>query len=365
MKNPMDVHHPVHHGKHRRRRRHRRILVVGLSFLVLTGGIVAALAWNGGPASSNAEQGVGPAASAATEHVEHTRPQQTASSSAPPPQSAATPGTGSVVAVGKAPHDMAVSPDGSFAYIADPGVGGVIRFDTAGSRETATIPVPEAPPQMVTFSPDGSRAFVTAFDEDFTVNYLAILDTRSDTAIAVVPVGRGPYAAATTLDGRLLLLPYYDEDHLDVLDTNSGALVVRIPLPPCPHWVAFSHDGRFAYITNHFSDVVTVLDLQTYSAVTSIPVGDGPHSLEVSPDGTRVAVVNYISGDVSIIDPTTNAVVGTVPSVGAGPQDVTYARTTGTSTRPMWTTARWRSSMRAAAPKPRGSPPAAARRASR
>jgi YVTN family beta-propeller protein len=125
----------------------------------------------------------------------------------------------------------------------------------------------------------------------------------------------------------------------------------------------FGIAGQFS--TNHFSDVVTVLDLQTYSVVTSIPVGDGPHSLEVSPDGTRVAVVNYISGDVSIIDPTTNAVVGTVPSVGAGPQDVTYARTTGTSTRPMWTTARWRSSMRAAAPKPRGSPPAAARRASR
>jgi len=110
----------------------------------------------------------------------------------------------------------------------------------------------------------------------------------------------------------------------------------------------FGIAGQFS--TNHFSDVVTVLDLQTYSVVTSIPVGDGPHSLEVSPDGTRVAVVNYISGDVSIIDPTTNAVVGTVPSVGAGPQDVTYARTTGTSTRPMWTTARWRSSMRAAAP---------------
>jgi serine/threonine-protein kinase len=300
------------------------MLVVGLSVLIVVGGIVAVLAWPRGPASSDGGRAAGPSSTAATDHDAHGG--DDARASAPPrPQSVATPGAGSVVAVGEAPHDMAVSPDGSFAYIADPGVGAVIRFDTAGNRQTATIPIPEAPPQMVTFAPDGSRAFVSAFDEEYTVNYVAIVDTRSDTAIAVVPVGRGPYAAATTLDGRLLLLPYYDEDHLDVLDASSGALVVRIPLAPSPHWVAFSHDRRFAYITNHFSDVVTVLDLQTYEPVTTIPVGDGPHSLEVSPDGTRLAVVNYISGDVTIIDPASNAVIATVPAVGAGPQDVTYA----------------------------------------
>jgi YVTN family beta-propeller protein len=354
----MDVHHPVHHGKHRRRRRELRVLVLALSLFVLVGGIVAALAWNDGPASSTAERSAGQASSA-TGHGEHTG--HTTSSSSPP-QSAATPGTGSLVAVGKTPHDMAVSPDGTFAYIADPGVGAVIRFDTARNRETATIPIPEAPPQMVAFAPDGKRAFISAFDEDYNVNYLAILDTRSDTTIAVVPVGRGPYAAATTLDGRRLLLPYYDEDHLDVLDANSGALVTRIPLPPSPHWVAMSHDGRLAYVTNHFSDVVTVLDLKTYSAVTSIPVGDGPHSLEVSPDGTRVAVVNYISGDASIIDTSRDAVVGTVPGVGAGPQDVTYAPDglhfyTANVDDGTWT--------RDPAPSRHVSPPATARRASR
>src|SRR5687767_13759611 len=158
----MDVHHPVHHGKHRRRRRHRQILVVGLSLLILVGGVVAVLAWNGGPASSEGQQGSG-SASTDTEHGAHTGADRTASSSAPPPQSVATPEAGSVISVGKAPHDIAVSPDGSFAYIADPGVGAVIRLDTASSQETATIPIPEAPPQMVTFAPDGSRAYITAF----------------------------------------------------------------------------------------------------------------------------------------------------------------------------------------------------------
>src|SRR4051794_20852760 len=129
----MDVHHPTQHGKHRRQEHHRRILVVGLSLLLLAGGIVAALTWDSGPASSNAVQGAGSTSSAAAGHAGHTHPHPPGSASAaPPPQSAATPGTGSVVAVGKTPHEVAVSPDGSFAYIADPGAGAVIRFDTAG-----------------------------------------------------------------------------------------------------------------------------------------------------------------------------------------------------------------------------------------
>src|SRR3712207_7686342 len=55
----------------------------------------------------------------------------------------------------------------------------------------------------------------------FRSNFLATLDTGSDTKISAVEVGRGPYAAATTLDGRLLYMPYFDEDHLDVFDRSE------------------------------------------------------------------------------------------------------------------------------------------------
>src|SRR3954471_18946311 len=123
----MDVHHTIHHGKHRRRRR-SRILLVGLCLLVLAVGIVTALSWNGGPASSDSGQAARPASPADTGHGDHRLQEQPPPSPEPLPQSAATVGAGAVVAVGKAPHDVAVSPDGSFAYIADPGAGAVFRF---------------------------------------------------------------------------------------------------------------------------------------------------------------------------------------------------------------------------------------------
>jgi len=322
----MDLHHPAVHGKHRRKLTRRRITLIGLALALLAGVVVATVLWPRGPASSDGPEEAVPTGGGdgGTSHDGHAQtPEETAP--ATPAASVANPEVGEAVATGMAPHHMAVAPDGRFAYIADPVAGAVIRIDTTSGSATRTIPIPEAPPEMVTFAPDGRRAYVSAYDEEYTVNYVITLNTDTDTAIRATAVARGPYAAATTLDGRLLYIPYFDDDHVDVLDTSSGAMVAKIPAKPCPHWVAFTHDGRFAYTTNHFSDVVTVLELEGNTVVTTIPVGDGPHSLEISPDGTRLALVNYISGDVSVIDTETNAVVSTVPAVGAGPQDITYA----------------------------------------
>jgi YVTN family beta-propeller protein len=343
----MDQNHAVAHGKHREKGRRRRVLVPVLLLAVLAGAVVVAMLWRDA-ADTNADggSGTGSRASAAAdqgsapEHADGTpggapaHGGAAAHEKAPAPApSGATPTVGTAVAVGKAPHHVAVAPDGRSAYIADPVAGAVIRFDTIVGRPTATIPIPQGPPQMVTLSPNGSRVYVSVYESasngyggsSFEKNHVVSLDTRTDSVVWAVLVGRGPYAAMTTADGGRLYLPFYDEDHLDVLDTATGELVTRIASAPSPHWITMSGDDRVGYVTNHFSDVVSVIELSSNTVVSTIPVGQGPHSLALSPDGTRVAVVNYISDDVSIIDTATNRVVQTVAQVGAGPQDVTYA----------------------------------------
>jgi YVTN family beta-propeller protein len=319
----MDSETRVVHGRHRKRDG-RRAALMALALGLVAAGTLALVLWPGGPAWFDSDQAAS-SSSPATSHAGHDHGTRTAASPTSRASSVSTPDEGRAVPVGKAPHFMAIAPDGSFGYIADPVAGAVIRFDIATDRPTVTIPVPEAPPQMVTFSPDGRRAYVSAYNEDFSTDVVVTLDAVTDEKLDSVKVGHGPYAAATTPDGRRLYVPYYDENFFDVLDAESGARLARVPAAACPHWIVFSSDGRTAYTTNHFSDVVSVVRVSDNSIQTTIPVGDGPHSLELSPDGTRLAVVNYIGGDVTLIDTARNAVVGTVPGVGAGPQDVTYA----------------------------------------
>jgi serine/threonine-protein kinase len=234
------------------------------------------------------------------------------------------PVAGGLIDVGATPGYIQVAPNGRYAYIANRDAGVVTVLDTTLDKVTATIPIPTAPPRFITFSPDGTRAYVTVYNEERTVNAVVFLDTATNDVLDTVPTGRRPFAPATTPDGTLLYVPMHDEGRLDVVDTTSGDIVASVPTPPNPHWVVFSNDGRFFYTADHESGVVTAFDVATNALVATIPVGKAPHSLAVSPDGTRLSVVNYDSNELMVIDTATNTVVQTV-AVGLRPQDVTYA----------------------------------------
>ena len=159
-----------------------------------------------------------------------TAAQPTAAPSPPPPDIAASvpiPRAGAVVPVGATPGYIQVAPDGRFAYIANRDAGVVTVFDTALAAVTATIAIDAGPPQFITFSPDGTTAYVTVFTKDFTVNDVVFLDTATNEVSRTVPVGHRPFAPATTPDGRLLYVPSHNDGRVDIVDTTSGEGATR------------------------------------------------------------------------------------------------------------------------------------------
>jgi YVTN family beta-propeller protein len=307
------------------RRRQRWLVLAGVLVILAVAGGLTALLWNRNSEPSAGGSSAGTSAPAA-DSAKAGPTGKPAASSAPPAQSIAVPTVdGDPIPVGASPGYMAVAPNGRFAYIANRTAGVVTVFDTTLNTATATIPIAAAPPQFVTFSPDGSVAYITVTNADYTYNAVVFVDTRTNTVTATVPVGLRPFAPSTSPDGKLLYVPLHNEGRVEVLDTTTAKEVGSYPVPKNPHWIAISADGHTAYTANHESGVVTVLDLtQGGKVVTTIPVGTSPHSIQISPDGTRVSVVNFDSNNVSVIDTATNAVVATI-DVGAKPQDLTYA----------------------------------------
>ncbi|NYJ04386.1 serine/threonine-protein kinase [Petropleomorpha daqingensis] len=308
------------------RRRQRWLVLAGVLVILAVAGALTALLWNrdqgstasGGSATTSAQTGGSASAGASGKPA--------TPSSAAPSQSIAVPTVdGDPIPVGPSPGYMAVAPNGRFAYIANRTAGVVTVFDTTLNTTTATIPIQAAPPQFVTFSPDGSVAYITVTNADYTYNAVVFVDTKTNSVTATVPVGLRPFAPSTSPDGKLLFVPLHNEGRVEVLDTTTAKEVGSYVVPKNPHWIAISADGHTAYTANHESGVVTVLDLtQGGKVVTTIPVGTSPHSIQISPDGSRVSVVNFDSNNVSVIDTATNTVVATIP-VGAKPQDLTYA----------------------------------------
>ena len=232
---------------------------------------------------------------------------------------------GEPIQVGKGgePGFVTMSPNGRVAYIANRS-GFVTVLDTAVNKVLAQIPVPAGPPQFIAVTPDGSRAYVSIFNTDKTINLVAVLDTRTARLLTTIPVQQKPYALAVTPDQRFVYVPSHDAAEIDIIDIGTNKVVQQVPVAPNPHWVTFTPDGKTAYIADHESNVLSVLDTASNTVVQTIGVGTSPHSVAVSPDGKQVAVVCFDSNDLFFIDTATNQVQGSVP-VGTNPQDVTYA----------------------------------------
>ncbi len=223
------------------------------------------------------------------------------------------------IEVGPYPQDVAVSPSGSLVYATvtggDTGPGGsdeVAVIDPATGTVTGDIRVGTAPRQVV-FSPDGSTAYVT------TETGIYEISTATSQVIKVIPEAiatNGPQGLAVSPDGSTLYVTNPDAGTVVAINAATGQITGSAGGLAEPEAVAVTPDGSTLYVADMDSDSVSVLSAATLNVTGTISVGRLPMSVAVSPDGSQVWVGNGYSGSVSIIATAANSVVATV---GGGP----------------------------------------------
>ncbi|MCH9029766.1 MAG: T9SS type A sorting domain-containing protein, partial [Bacteroidetes bacterium] len=98
------------------------------------------------------------------------------------------------VGVDALPRDVAVTPDGNFAYVVNAGSGTVSVIATATDRVVATVGV-GAGPFGVAITPDGDFAYVANPGS----NTVLVIDIATNTVVATVSVGEFPEGIAITI----------------------------------------------------------------------------------------------------------------------------------------------------------------------
>ena len=168
------------------------------------------------------------------------------------------------VAVGRAPHELAVSPDGRTVLVGEYGPEDahgrtVAILDLASASVVGRIDVgPDSRPHSIAFLPGGSRAVVTLQNQDT----LAVLDLASRTVVRTIPTG-----------GR--------ESHM----------------------VRLSPNARRAYVTSRLEEgTLSIIDLEGDSKTRVLETGAGAEGLAVTPDGREVWVLDREAGTISIVD---------------------------------------------------------------
>jgi len=153
-------------------------------------------------------------------------------------------------------------------------------------------------PFEVAFTPDGSRALVTEFDE----GTLAVIDTVSGKVLQHLSTGgKEPTGVAVTPDGARALVTNSFSGSFAVIALASGKVSV-LPLLGAPYDVVVSPDGTTAYVSVSQLDHVAVIDLAELKVTTRIPTGRRPRALDLTPDGKTLVSANLQQGSVTFID---------------------------------------------------------------
>jgi YVTN family beta-propeller protein/autotransporter-associated beta strand protein len=221
-------------------------------------------------------------------------------------------GTNAVVTtinVGTSPTGIAVSPDGTRAYVTQTG-NNVSVIDTTTNTVVTTLTGFNAP-AGVAFSPDGTRVYVT----NVSGNNVSVIDTATNAVVgAPIAVGSNPNAVAFSPDGTRAYVTNQNSGTVSVINTATNTVVATVGVGTSPRWVAVSPDGTRAYVANNGNNTVSVINTATNTVVTNIGGFNGPQGVVFSPDGTRAYVTNNVGGNVSVIDTANNTVLGTIPA---------------------------------------------------
>jgi YVTN family beta-propeller protein len=233
--------------------------------------------------------------------------------------------TGTPIAVQRDPDGVAVY--GNTTYVINQYDKSVSVIDTDPNSTTynkvvSTIKLASTPSDIA-ISPDGTRAYVTTTGNAS----VAVIDTTSNTVITNVRVGSTPVGVAVSPDGKKVYVTNGGSSTVSVISadtaTNTYKEVSRITVGSQPSGIAVSPDGTKLYVTLRYSDSLATVNLAN-NAVSTVKVGDSPREVALTPDGKLAFVTNY-DGTVSVVDTTTNTQVAKIVTGGPKHQPVGVA----------------------------------------
>ena len=193
------------------------------------------------------------------------------------------------LAVGPNPAGIALTPDGSKAYVVNNGGNTVSVINAATLSEELPVITVGTQPTGIAITPDGTKAFVSNFQS----NTVSIIDTSNDTIITTVDVGTGPLSIAITPDGTKAYVGNLRSDDISVIDTNDFHIITTIPGVSGPRGLIISPDGTKAYVSNFFGASVTVINTANNTIITEITIDSSNlEGICITPDGTKVYVVD-------------------------------------------------------------------------
>lgn len=219
-------------------------------------------------------------------------------------------------ASGRAPHEVAISPDGKQAAVVAYGGNSIDIFDVAARSKLRTVSLgANQGPHGLVWLDDGRLVATTERSRS-----LVIVDPAREDAVTAIATGQeGTHMVAVTADRRRAYTANIGSGTVSVIDLAAGRKVRDIAAGGRPEAIALSTDGKTLWVGDLEGARVQAFDTSSFERVAEVRTGAVPIRLVATPDGRWVISSNAGAGTLTVIDARTRKLAREV-SVSGSPE---------------------------------------------
>jgi YVTN family beta-propeller protein len=272
---------------------------------------------------------------------------------------------------GDAPHEVAASSDGRFAYVTNYGPfqpdrpgNSLSVIDLATRKETRVDISPLRRPHGIEFA-DGKVYFTaelnkaisrldpqslkvdwllgtgqnrthmivlaqglnTMFTANIQSNSISMIERSAgpdEWTETVIPVGKGPEGCDLSPDGKQFWAANAGDGTISVIDVAAKKVVRTLDVgTKHSNRLKFTPDGKLVLVSDIGSGDLVVIDAASRQVVKRLHLGKSAAGILVAPDGSRAYVALSADGKVAIVDLKSLTVAGGI-ATGRGPDGMAW-----------------------------------------
>lgn len=229
-------------------------------------------------------------------------------------------------------EDWVMSGDGKYLFVTLPKADQVAVVDTENFSVVKYIDSGKTPTRIA-IQPDGRYIWVTNDTSSFRTAGVTVIDTKSLTITAAMPIGTGQHAL--TFSGEVLNLhPHEDQTAtaipektsfvfisnqagtISVLDTNTLDFVASVDLGSTLAGLDYSSANNIVHVTMPDTNEIKLIDASTHEINGKIDLlTSGFDAIRFSPDGRWGFVFGAAASQVKIIDALTNQIIHSIETI--------------------------------------------------
>ncbi len=198
------------------------------------------------------------------------------------------------IATGPNPHEVAVTPDGRLAFVANYGANSLTVVDLVGRVSLGSVDLGEhSRPHGITVSKDGRSVWVTTEGSQ----HLVEVDVKTRSMKRAIETGQRVTHMVVLVEAqKKAYTANIGSGNVTAIDMARGVVIRQIATGAGAEGIAVTPDDRYVLVTNRDAGTFSVIDASTDEVIHNLQVDGVPIRVEVTPDGKRALVSQARAG---------------------------------------------------------------------